>query len=315
MIKSKILTTALLFTLLFTSCAPQAKYFYVDIQANSSSYIPINADEYGIFPVTGSRSIDSLCVVNVALGMAQKIEKDNKLTSGTINIFAVPSSEFSGFTNNEESQQQQYNKSYATDLMLKTDQHKQIYLSDLKFSNVTESTTTYGYNSTELKNLLVPYSVKMSIYNSLTDSMLCNKTIQDSILLQVVCTKTDLNNLNTVAYRYLPDLSNKIGEVLASSLTPQWETQEKLLITYSGERVWEKAYQLAYDFKWKEAINIWMQLASSQNPKKASCAAYNIAVACQISEDYKLAKQWAEFGLEKYNFKELALLYQEVKGY
>lgn len=315
MIKSKILTTALLFTLLFTSCAPQAKYFYVDVQSNRESYLPINAPEYGIFPVTKDRDADSLCIVNAALGMADKIEKDHQLKNGTIEIFEVPNSEFTGFTNNNESQQQQYNKSYATDLMLKTGQHNQIFLSDIRFSNVKDATVAYGYNSSELKNLIVPYSVKMSVYNALTDTLICNRVVNDSIILQAVCTKTDLNNLNSIAYRYLPDISRKLGEILASSLTPQWETQEKLLISYSGNKEWEKAYQLAYKFKWKEAIDIWMKLASVDSPKKSSCAAYNIAVACQITEDYKLAKKWAEFGLKKYNFRELALLYQEVKGY
>lgn len=312
MYRSKTLIAALLATLLVTSCAPQAKYFYIDSQYNSKNYIPISANEYSIYPIVGSNEDDSTYISNAAIGMAEKIEKDNELESGTINVFSIPSSEFNANFNHNNSNQLEYTKSYASDLVLKTHNHNQIYISNLKFGGIAKSSLVHSDANTELKNFLVPYTIELSIYNALSDTLIHSSRREDSIYVQAICTKTDLKNPSNVINKSLPQLSKKIGEMLATSLTPQWETQKRMLITFESSDKWEKAYNLAYNFKWKEAIAIWMELSEADDVKKSAFAAYNIAVALHVTEQDELAKTWVEFGLNRYRFRELILLQKEI---
>ena len=59
----------------------------------------------------------------------------------------------------------------------------------------------------------------------------------------------------------------------------------------------------AMDFNWCEAIKLWMPLTKSESPKKAAFAAYNIAVACEMSGNLALAKEWINFSLNKHKFQ------------
>ncbi|NTV19427.1 MAG: hypothetical protein HGA83_08365, partial [Bacteroidales bacterium] len=63
---------------------------------------------------------------------------------------------------------------------------------------------------------------------------------------------------------------------------------------------WRKAHSLAMNFQWKEAIDIWMEDASSPDNVKASCAAFNIAVACEMLEKYDLAIEWLDYAKKRY---------------
>ena len=106
-----------------------------------------------------------------------------------------------------------------------------------------------------------------------------------------------------------PEISEKIGEKLASVISRQWETKTIMLINYSSNGDWNNAYRLAVDnFDWQRAINIWMPYTKSENPRKASFAAYNIAVGCRMIGNPKLALEWVNFAEKQFNFRELQLL-------
>ena len=53
-------------------------------------------------------------------------------------------------------------------------------------------------------------------------------------------------------------------------------------------------------FKWKEAMEIWMEDTSSSDNVKASCAAFNIAVACEMLEHFDLANEWLDVAKKHY---------------
>ncbi|MEG0517717.1 MAG: DUF6340 family protein [Bacteroidales bacterium] len=286
----------------FTGCAPQALYFNVDVKNQEGRDLKIDDGTVAVFPLTGSNVADSLRIGNAALGLAEKLEQDRNLKTGTISVFSIPQAEFSGFNDTKTEAVKNYDKTYLQDLMLKTDGDIQIFIHNLQFGQYTVSNTdpvTYG------ANVIVPYSVQLQAYNVLKDSLLYTKSHSDTIYLQILNLDRKGNSqLSKVVASNLPDISRKIGEGLASYLTIQWITQERMLITYVGETSWDKAYELAQNFKWNEAIDVWIPLTASQNPKRSSCAAYNIAVACEMTEQFPLAMEWVQYSLKKFKFKE-----------
>ena len=86
-----------------------------------------------------------------------------------------------------------------------------------------------------------------------------------------------------------------------------------MIITYDDAPEWEEAYELAADFRWTEAIDKWMEVVESRNPKKSAFAAYNIAIGCEMVERFDLALKWLDYSLEIYPIKEVKLFREYIK--
>ncbi|MEF9986890.1 MAG: DUF6340 family protein [Bacteroidales bacterium] len=291
--------------LLLSGCAPQAQFFNVDVKRQDVQDVQFNGGKAAVFSITNSTPRDSIRISNASLGLAEKLEKDRNMKPGEIPVFSIPQTEFSGFSTDKTEALKLYDKAYLQDLMLKSDGDIQIFVNNLKFYQYSVNKLTdelpqeYGG-----VNILLPYSIEMQIYNALQDSLLYSKTHIDTVYMQVVIVNKDNASIANAIAANLSNVSRKIGENLASKLTVQWETQERMLITYAGEAAWEKPYLLAQDFKWKEAIDLWIELSSSPNPKRAAFAAYNVAVACEMTEQFPLAMEWVQFSLKKFKFRE-----------
>lgn len=285
------------------SCAPQARFFNVDVKHNAEKEIGLEDSKAAVFPVFPSGMPDSLLICNAGIGLAEKLEKDRGLLSGEIPVYCVPQAEFKGlgddhFTSDPD-------REYMHGILDQTGADILIFVDNLSFENFVNRSYGLAGEDYAIGYALLPFTIDMHIYDTGTDRLLYSKFETDTVYLQMPeSSGQDLSYYKGMTVKYLPEVSKKIGEKLASYLTPQWETQERMLITYEGERNWNEAYDLAQEFKWKEAIDSWMPLTRSENPKKAAFAAYNIAVGCEMLEQFDLAEKWIQFSLKKFRFRE-----------
>lgn len=92
-----------------------------------------------------------------------------------------------------------------------------------------------------------------------------------------------------------PDVTDMsvVGTRLSSSFIPQWKT-EQFSIAYFESEKWYDALIKAEQCDWQGAMQIWMDLLKSNDSLKRSCAEYNIAVACYLLGDNKLASEWLD---------------------
>ena len=86
----------------------------------------------------------------------------------------------------------------------------------------------------------------------------------------------------------------KSGTLVASSFKSQWRNEQYSLMYFDNEK-WYKALDRAEAYDWKGAMEIWMTFLSSNDPLRRSCAAYNIATACYMLDDYDLAAEWLDY--------------------
>lgn len=89
-----------------------------------------------------------------------------------------------------------------------------------------------------------------------------------------------------------PDMS-ALGQKIAASFKPQWKTEQYSIVYFEGSR-WYEALVKAEQMDWKGAIDLWIGLLKSSDPLKRSCAEYNIAVACYMLGENKLASEWLD---------------------
>lgn len=85
----------------------------------------------------------------------------------------------------------------------------------------------------------------------------------------------------------------KAGEQVSLPFQNQWKV-EQFSFLYFDSQTWYDALMKAEQFDWKGAMDIWMELLSSNDPLKRSCAEYNIATACLIAGNLPLAAEWLD---------------------
>ena len=65
-------------------------------------------------------------------------------------------------------------------------------------------------------------------------------------------------------------------------------------LAYFDSEKWYEPLIKAEQCDWYGALELWLQLLQSKDPLKRSCAEYNIAVACHLLGDNKLASEWLD---------------------
>ena len=85
-----------------------------------------------------------------------------------------------------------------------------------------------------------------------------------------------------------------------------------MVATFAGSK-WESAYYLALDFKWEQAMDVWLELVKGGAPEKQGAAAYNLAVACEILGKYNTALKWLDFAESKCYFAQMTTLRKKLQ--
>ena len=305
------LCVAALMMAVMAGCLPQARYFNVDVRCEDFVEIPIEGNSVAVFSIVSQNNLDSIRCSSVALGVAGKIEADRGLAKGDVSVYSIPKIEFRGFPSGQNEKVEEVDTEYLSHLMIKTGVQMFVFVDNLRFGqySIPSSGASYGFENT---SVIVPYMVDMNVYDPLKGQTLFKLEMKDSVYLQMASSVLNEKKVGAMISNYLPEISGRIGEKLASYLSVQWETQERMLVSFSDVK-WEKACDLDQDFKWEEAIKIWMGLAESENPKKAAYAAYNIAVGCEMLEQFELSRKWIEFSLKKYKFTESLLMSEQLR--
>ena len=311
-------------------CAPQAMFFNVDVK-DASSYnldpqdrnvsvvalvdVQSNDKSAGnMDAVAGSKMVnklDSTGIANVAVGVAAQYETGQGLDSASVMVYTVPKNEFRGFPSYFNKGVKGPDKDYIGQLMVKSSSPILIFVDNLKFFNYTERPTALGDGSPLGLTVELPYYVELNAYDAMADSLLFRKAVKDTVAIYMVNGAEEGRSISETLADKLPDIAEKIGERLGTELSTKWTTEEWMLINYSDNSTWNSAYLLARSFKWSEAIAKWMPLTEGTNPQKASFAAFNIAVACEMMDERSLAREWIDFALGKYKFQEA----EDFKGY
>jgi len=311
-----LVSAAMAAGLLVVGCAPQAMFFNVDVKDPSSYDLDPQDRKVSVIALTETpaknetveskmvKNIDSSGIANVAMGVAADYEKGQGLDSASVAVYTVPKSEFKGFPSYFNKGVRAPDKEYIGQLMVKSSSEILIFVDNLKFFDYTQKATFLGDGSSIGLTVEMPYYLELNVYDAVADSILFRKAVRDTIAVYLVNGTENGKSVSETLVDRLPEITEKIGERAGSELSTRWNTQEWMLINYPSDATWNSAYLLARSFKWSDAIAKWMPLTDEVNPQKASFAAFNMAVACEMMEEHSLAQEWINFALGKFRFRE-----------
>lgn len=99
------------------------------------------------------------------------------------------------------------------------------------------------------------------------------------------------NTVANISAANLPYEAQKAGVTISQSFKSQWKHEQYSIVYYESEK-WYEALARAEAYDWKGAMDLWLELLSTADMMKRSCAEYNIAVACYMLGNYELASEW-----------------------
>ncbi len=89
----------------------------------------------------------------------------------------------------------------------------------------------------------------------------------------------------------LADEAADAGKNVSEIFKPEWKHEQFSIAYFDGPR-WYDALELAEQYDWKGAMDIWFSLLQTNDMMKRASAEYNISVACYMLGDFELADEW-----------------------
>lgn len=293
----------LILALTAAACSPVYVDLAVDVRSDSEFSIDLKGVPPSVVSVYQSREdavvrgLDSVSSSKMASAIAEKFEKDLSLQTGDIPVYTFSSDELD-LSDVEDVKYILFNAGSDRVIVLDSLQTGEFSVQE------DDSDPYFGMYRTRTL-ITLPFSLNVRVFSM--DSLLHGTSpselefkVRQHLAWSVLSgERLNPDKARSSVIRSVPDAFGDMGTELAARFTPQWEEQYRTLLSYEGGE-WVKACECARQFRWKEALEIWMKLSGGQNARMASYAAYDAAVACEMLGEYDLALEWLELSGQYY---------------
>lgn len=245
---------ALCAALLLSACAPSRHAVQVEMRYPSKSGVELAGKIISVVYLTDGNELGDEFNSSMAEGFAKALELDYATGEGSVGVYSL---KYLGGTYSQ--------KDTLVNLLMDTGCDV-IFLFD-------------KVGVAQIDNDVNKFSIKLYCFDAMNKS----ENVHTFVGSTLVNKKSE--NLANEAV--------KAGDVIAGSFKSQWKHEQYSIVYYETEN-WYNALMRAEAYDWKGAMDIWMNLLSTSDLLKRSCAEYNIAVACYMLGDYGLATEWLD---------------------
>lgn len=271
------------------SCDPQAFSMNVEMRYPSSSGMSIDGKSVAVVYLNEDSAKDSVFNECLANGFASAIEKNYFNGAEAVNLYKMPKVVGGVYSNADT----------LINLIVDTGCDIVFLFDAPEFGNVQikeQKTSTSG----TYYPVSVPVAIKLYGFDSLSGSDTVHVWTGTRMLSANMEASLGRQAAADSLWNRIGSSAENLGEVSARTFAPVWKEETYTFIYYESPEAWLAAAQYASDYKWNEAMKVWISLLDTNNPMKRSCAEYNIATACFLMGDNELALKWLNSSDEDY---------------
>ena len=271
------------------SCDPQAFSMNVEMRYPSSSGMSIDGKSVAVVYLNEDSAKDSVFNECLANGFASAIEKNYFNGAEAVNLYKMPKVVGGVYSNADT----------LINLIVDTGCDIVFLFDAPEFGNVQikeQKTSTSG----TYYPVSVPVAIKLYGFDSLSGSDTVRVWTGTRMLSANMEASLGRQAAADSLWNRIGSSAENLGEVSARTFAPVWKEETYSFIYYESPEAWLKAAQYASDYKWNEAMKVWISLLDTNNTMKRSCAEYNIATACFLMGDNELALKWLNSSDEDY---------------
>lgn len=291
------------------SCSPQVYYMSLDMRYPSSYGVDLGGKSAAVVYVTDPSGRDSTFNHGLAEGFARGLERDYFHGEQVVDIMTMKKEAGANYASRDTLAGLVMDS--GDDVVFLFDATK---FGPLSFGSQTTPDLSAAKDSVMVTEVTAPYEVNLYMYDSFSKRDTVRMLVGNSSAKVQVYSPKDATSDQIEKWYYRSLTARGVDTGLRSSrkFQPEWKT-ESLPLFYYDSGNWDKALQAAYDFKWREAMDIWMKLSLSKNPDKRACAAHNMAVASYILGDLELSTKWLDLAEASSMLSESASLRRRIE--
>ena len=261
----------------------------VEMRYPSSSGMSIDGKSVAVVYLNEDSAKDSVFNECLANGFASAIEKNYFNGAEAVNLYKMPKVVGGVYSNADT----------LINLIVDTGCDIVFLFDAPEFGNVQikeQKTSTSG----TYYPVSVPVAIKLYGFDSLSGSDTVRVWTGTRMLSANMEASLGRQAAADSLWNRIGSSAENLGEVSARTFAPVWKEETYTFIYYESPEAWLTAAQYASDYKWNEAMKVWISLLDTNNPMKRSCAEYNIATACFLMGDNELALKWLNSSDEDY---------------
>lgn len=288
--KANLSTIGLISVAILTlcSCAPGVQLIDVEKRVAPRYNVELSGKSIAIFSALDGRC-DSTVISDLSKGIASSFEKRLSREEGSVFVYNFKTDSL--LLNDPE---------LIKDLSVKSNSDLVFILSNVKISDAKvylNKAPGAEYHTTYVQ---LPFSLKLDLFDGITAANLADINQRDTLLWEIL----SRNQLKETVLNYKIKESflgtmTDIGESVSQNFFDKWDRDTRSLYFLFGAQ-WQEAMIAASEFNWSKASEIWLEATSSTNDKVAACAAYNLAVACEMQDKKALSLEWLKYSEKRY---------------
>lgn len=274
------------------SCGPSTFTMDVEMRDVSSSGLDLAKKTFSVVYIDNGDAVDSTFCASAADGFAQRLESGYFSGERVINVFrldSIPGADYAA-------------KDTLVNILMDVGTDVVFLLEPPVLGQATVGEPVkvraggrIPADSSYLSEAEVPFTIRLNVYDSMNEADSVFSFNGKSTARPVAYSDGNDTGEEILekALSAIDEPAVTIGQRLADSFLSTWKNEGYQVIYYTGNKWLEAAYA-ASDYRWKEAMDIWMELLSTGNLQKRSCAEYNISIACYMLGAYDLALEWLD---------------------
>ncbi len=291
--------------LLLSSCGPLINIMEVDVKLPATRPINILGREMAVFtPQYDSVSVsDSVLLQKFSQSLADALSAEAYLSPGSVPVYAhYTGSEALGTLEQPD---------YVHRLALETGTNLVFMVDSVKIGGFFTKNVSMVADDYKMQYLMAPFTAVVRVYDAEKVQFVKYIPLRDTVAWEVwIPAENETVSIPSSALQDLQRASEYFAKELAGTFLDQWETQDRVIFVYE-KREWNLAYDHALAFAWDEAMKIWMELVKGTNAKEVACAAFNMALACEMQGNFELAGKWLDLSQKTFDLPE-ARYYREL---
>lgn len=274
------------------ACGPTTFLMDVEMRGPSKSGLMLGNKMISVVYLDNGDRADSLLLAAMAEGFASELEKDYFSSEQAAGIFCLDRKQGADYTSRDT----------LVNLLVATgaDVTFVIGLDSRGTSTVSSPAAVAAPTSVDssfVSEVSTPVDMTVYAYDGLdrTDTV---KVYTGSTVLKSAVYSNGMEGQEVLLSKVPSSLwvaGAETGRNAAGIFLSTWIDSRFPVIYYDfGEPGWLKAAQAAYEYRWKDAMDIWMALLDTKNMQKKACAEYNIALSCYLLGQNSLALEWLD---------------------
>lgn len=274
--------------LLLAACSPQIYPLYLEMRQPSPSGVDLTRKSLSVVYLDGTNTVDSLFDRAAASALARELEADYFDGREEVGIYHIPSPDSVSL-----SLMHSLVMDTGADVVFLLSSH----LGEATLDPDRPVTGATSVDSAFVSKVNLPVKTSLRVYDSMGEDRVHafngSATLVDEVFSNGMLTQ---DARRAAAYRQGDRQGEQVGMRISKRFLSQWKTERYSFYYFDGwgAEPWIEALEDLGNGEVGKAMDKWMNQIKNADPMRQACAAYNLAQALYLLEDYEMSARWLQ---------------------